>query len=394
MLNNKKQIVELLEDPDFQSLAKRTDYYCPFEAMKVDRHEIRHSNYLAHILKPYASHGFGYQVLQIFLDSLANMVKDYDLSLAIKTHDFNDVDIRREWKNIDLTIALNKIKIIFVFEIKVEANEGKEQLKKYMNIVNSDFSNYKKYYFYLTPYGSEPSIRGWEPINFETMVSALEVAHDSFESSLATQMLSSYINLLKRKYITDTTMDDTVSRIWKKHHAALSYLIENVPDGVIDTSIDLFIDDEIIDSINESIAHENISLIVDHKTSRCIRLAVPQWDRINDFMSANWTRSGRIFLCEVYVKNDQLIVKWVIGRQADSSLPSTIRQDLFNALEAKGRLSPIWKTVSSSTLNISEHIGSNESDNEEKKSSEIKDFLKKTLKDNSVKFHAALKKLS
>ncbi len=392
-MNTNKLIVDLLEDDDFLSLTKGSSYYCPFEAMKVDRHEIRHSNYLANILNPYAAHGFGSRVLQDFLDFLASITKDYDSALSVKTYDFNDVEIRREWENIDLIILLKKIDLIFVIEIKVEASESRGQLKKYMETVCTEFPNLKKHYFYLTPSGSEASIKDWLSISFESMVSVLETTHDKLENSLATQIFSSYLNLLKRNHIVDINMLETISRIWNKHHAALSYLYDNAPDGVIDTSIGLFIDSDLINKINDSIPSKAISFIIDHKTTLCVRVAVPEWDCITDFKSANWTRSGRIFLCEIYLKNDFLVIRWVIGRLAESFSTSTIRKDLFDALKPTGQLSPVWKTVSAKKLNISQYNNLNDTSDNKKELIKIKSFIEKTLIESALSFDTKLKSL-
>ncbi|MFX4454750.1 PD-(D/E)XK nuclease family protein, partial [Acinetobacter baumannii] len=76
-----------------------------FRALAVERHEIRHSNFFAFLLDPRENHGLGDILLRKFLRDIFSDRRADDRTLFdADLMDFRQVDVRREWKNIDILI--------------------------------------------------------------------------------------------------------------------------------------------------------------------------------------------------------------------------------------------------------------------------------------------------
>ncbi|MCH9845280.1 MAG: PD-(D/E)XK nuclease family protein, partial [Alphaproteobacteria bacterium] len=138
----RSQYHKLIDSEKFDMLELTLKEPNIFRILKSSRYEIRHSNFLAWLLDPKASHGLGDTILKRFVRYVLHKAEPNNLML----HQFNfsNVKIRREWKNIDLLIVFDNA--VITIENKIFSGEGKEQLKKYKKIVTSEqeFNNKEK----------------------------------------------------------------------------------------------------------------------------------------------------------------------------------------------------------------------------------------------------------
>ena len=146
---------KLLLSEDLEELNNLTNQFNVFNALKLQNNEIRHSNFLGWLMAPYENHDLGDYFLKEFLKSA---IKDYstndktDVSLYnIAFSNFSDAEIRREYKNIDILIISPQNNFLCVVENKIWTGEHDDQLKRYAEIVDSEFNGYKKLYIFLTP---------------------------------------------------------------------------------------------------------------------------------------------------------------------------------------------------------------------------------------------------
>jgi PD-(D/E)XK nuclease superfamily len=113
-----------------------------FEAAGMHLQEIRHSNFLAFLLRPQEPHGLGAE----FLRRLA--LKAIDASsidpppikpITVALADFSDVLVSREHRNIDLLVQSKVDNLVFVIENKIESSESEDQLSntKKSSVLNS-----------------------------------------------------------------------------------------------------------------------------------------------------------------------------------------------------------------------------------------------------------------
>jgi len=67
--------------------------------------------------------------------------------------DFREVEVRREWRNIDILIDL--LDDVVTVENKVDSSEHTRQLRRYKDIVDGEFGAKRKHFVYLTPFGAD-----------------------------------------------------------------------------------------------------------------------------------------------------------------------------------------------------------------------------------------------
>lgn len=140
---------------ELEGLERKMDKFNIFSALKLDNTEIRHSNFLAWLMNPRESHDIGDYFLKEFLK---NAINDFtcDKRIDVKPTDildkrFYECDIRREYKNIEILIINPDTKLLCLIENKIWSTDHSEQLERYAQHVEKEFSNYKKLHIFLTP---------------------------------------------------------------------------------------------------------------------------------------------------------------------------------------------------------------------------------------------------
>jgi hypothetical protein len=185
-----------------------------FEAAGMHRQEIRHSNFLAFLLRPQETHGLGAEFLRRLVMKTIDEssldpppVKPITAALA----DFSDVLVSREHRNIDLLIQSKGSNLVFVIENKIESSESDKQLSKYEEIINSEFPKYDKLFAYLTKDGDPPSNPSWSAIDYSHVIDALQEARSHPQSSVtddAKVLVDHYIELIRRNIVPDEVLKE------------------------------------------------------------------------------------------------------------------------------------------------------------------------------------------
>ena len=204
-----------------------------FDVLKASRNEIRHSNVLAWLLDASENHEIG----DIFIKNLfRNLVKDNKVYqndiFRLLLLDFYSFSIYREWNNIDILMLSDDEKIAIAIENKIGSHEHDDQLKRYKDILNQNYSDYKKIFIYLTPEGECPSDTDWDILTYETVVENLEYIRDKVELLPDVRlMINNYIDTIRRDIVDDTQLIDICNKIYNKHKKALdliyAYKIDN-----------------------------------------------------------------------------------------------------------------------------------------------------------------------
>ena len=141
---------DLLKDIEFDKLELGLQNPNIFEILKISKTEIRHSNFLSWILNPNGSHQLGDIFLkrflrEVFSSEIFNNINQVD----VEGIDLSNVEVYREWNNIDLLIKIDNI--VICIENKVLSKESSNQLTKYKKVVENNFPKEKKLFVYLTP---------------------------------------------------------------------------------------------------------------------------------------------------------------------------------------------------------------------------------------------------
>lgn len=97
----------LVENDALEELNAKLAEFNIFNVLNIQQKEIRHSNTLAWLLNPTESHGLGDRFLKRFLSRLLIENDEVDVSLSpakVELFDFDDVEVNREWRNIDILV--------------------------------------------------------------------------------------------------------------------------------------------------------------------------------------------------------------------------------------------------------------------------------------------------
>jgi hypothetical protein len=289
---------KITESAEFALLSSRFNRFCPFEATGMVRAEIRHGSFLAYMLDPRKPHGYGTQLLKAFLDTVYEPHSATDVH-AMLTANANAVEIRREWRNIDLMIILPATKTIVVLELKIDASQGKDQLRTYRRLVErhwlkSDGWTHK--FVFLTK-SDEAAQDVWDELRFRQIVQKFDEIASSDTDAPARETLRYYVSMMRRHPVGDQATKEAARRLWAQHGETLNFLMKNRPYPIRQ----LF--ETLKSQASDLAAHASnpdFTVVPDEHESGIIRFGISQWDSVPGFCSANdWTSTNRLVLLEL-----------------------------------------------------------------------------------------------
>ena len=236
----KSKYDKLLKDEDFDKLDLGLKNPNIFQILRISKNEIRHSNFLSWLLDPSQSHKLGDIFLKRFLREVFSSDKFGEVDqVDVEGLDLNKVEIRREWKNIDILLKLENV--IVCIENKVLSKEHSNQLKRYREIIENQFPNHDKTYVFLTPEGdvSENESDVYEPISYQFIIETLERIVSVYGESLVDQVrtyIKDYITILKRELMGTDKLTELSQKIYQNHKELFDFVFEHKPEIVDELS--------------------------------------------------------------------------------------------------------------------------------------------------------------
>ena len=218
----KKSLKDLINDFDFDKLEFGLKNPNIFRILNISKTEIRHSNFLAWLLDPYESHNLRDAFLKRFL---------LDISVELDLASIENIEIRREWRNIDLLIIAENM--VVCIENKVESNEHSDQLSRYKKIVQESFPNKKSIFVYLTPNQTTVSDNEYILYSYEQIAEILKRMISLFNRNITSevlQYLKDYIETLKLEIMQTHEFNTLAIQLYNRHKEALDFIFENKPD--------------------------------------------------------------------------------------------------------------------------------------------------------------------
>jgi len=227
---------KLLNDENFERLELELKTPNIFQILNISRTEIRHSNFLGWLLDSNANHGIGKLFLLKFIRDIASFENSDELDeFDIFKLNFDNVEIRREWKGIDILIIFDTL--VVSIENKIDTKDHSNQLEKYYRIVNELFKNKKKAFVYLTPFGDKPKSNfgklNYIIYSYEQIAQQIEKTLKIHGNSINTkvyQYISDYLTNLKREIMKNDNLNILAGKIYKNHKELIDFIIENKPD--------------------------------------------------------------------------------------------------------------------------------------------------------------------
>lgn len=224
--------------------------------------------------------------------------------------DLHEVEVRREWKHIDLLIVSDRPRFVLVIENKIDAGEGVGQLERYRMTVCAEFPGIPALYVFLAAGSQEASEDDWVDYSYERLHSVLSRVRRTTGGSLGADVgvfLDHYLSLIGSRFMNDTKIEELCKRVYANHRRAIDLIMQHAgagPNGVLET-------------IRDAISGPGSKWAVDCTSSRLY--AVPkEWigTRVKpDFSPV----SGEVpeFFIEVGARSDRAYFRIVIGRSDD-----------------------------------------------------------------------------
>jgi hypothetical protein len=226
----------LINDLDFDKIELELKTPNIFQILNISRTEIKHSNFLSWLFDPNGNHGLGKLLLVKFLREIAasEIASDLD-ELEIEELNYYNVELRREWKNIDLLIIFENL--VVCIENKVDSQDHSNQLSKYRLIINETFKNHKKVFVYLNPNGEEPIESNersyYASYSYSNIINHIEKVLQIHGNSLnigVNHYISDYLKTIKRELMQNDNMNDLANKIYKNHKELFDFVFENKSD--------------------------------------------------------------------------------------------------------------------------------------------------------------------
>jgi hypothetical protein len=223
------------ENDDLLELEKQVGRFNVFDALRVARTEIRHSNFLAWLLDPGESHGQGDLFLKAVLMDVMRRAREQGRATPVSpVHldgaELRGVVVRREWKNIDLLIACDDPPFVVAVENKVDSGESEGQLAKYEATVRDAYRDRRSLFVFLTPDGDDASDEDWIAYSYGDIHRTLSRVALRAAGSLGADVrtfLDHYLNLIGSRFMDDPQIQELCRRIYAQHRRAIDLINEH-----------------------------------------------------------------------------------------------------------------------------------------------------------------------
>lgn len=235
------ELKELMLDEDFTSLQNLVNEEVNLmDILGVSNKELQHSNFLAWFFDPKESHNLGDFALKEFIkiyfkeNQFQNLGNETGLSVFDFVQlDFDDLEIRREYKNIDLIFLSRHNEFCIVIENKIYSPEKKGQLEKYRKLIESEYLEFKhKIYIYLSLYDqqiSESEQDNYVQLNYEHIIKLIEQVISSQRLKLADKtrfVFEQYLQTLKSMLNKNEKIEKVAQQLYKKYKSAFDLVFK------------------------------------------------------------------------------------------------------------------------------------------------------------------------
>lgn len=207
----------VVENDDLLALEARLGRFNIFDALGITRAEIRHSNFLAFLLDPSESHGQGPVFLRaLLMDLLKDAPREARPMSPVEIHstDLRGVDVRREWKRVDVLITCKEPRFVVAIENKVDSGEHSNQLARYRAEIAAAFPGWPALHVFLTVGGEDPSDAAWMPYSYGDVRRVLSRVRERYDRAIGDDVrvfLDHYLHLIETRFMEDPRSTSSAS---------------------------------------------------------------------------------------------------------------------------------------------------------------------------------------
>ncbi|MFL6257196.1 MAG: PD-(D/E)XK nuclease family protein [Pyrinomonadaceae bacterium] len=324
---DKRHLAEfLVGNRELEELSAKLNEFNILRVLRIEQAEIRHSNVLGWLLDPRESHGLGDTFVRRFISTLLldNEQADFGLSAsAVELIDLIDVEVRREWRNIDLLIHSRANLFVILIENKIRGRESRGQLLRYMDAVRRGFPDAGIVIpVLLTVEGDEPSEEAqglgyvsWSHAELYGMATEVVKQHRNRIPQDAQTFLRHYLDTLRKETMQDRELEELCKSIYRKHRAAIDLIVKYGAATAFGEAADDFIRE-----------HAELEQVGRYSTE--VWFIPREWARVMPDGVERWRSTYPVSLwCKVYPRAEKAGIVLEIG-----PLPDTERRR--NLLEA------------------------------------------------------------
>lgn len=335
-----ESLSDLVKDANLELLEMHLAKPNIFSILKIEKVEIRHSNFLAWLLDPSGSHNLNDRVLKWFLKEVFSDQKiDWMDEFTVDGLSFHTIQIYREYKNIDLILVCDEF--VIAIENKILSTEHSNQLSRYEEIVKKDFNNKKHAFIYFTLYGDEPEKEenasiyvNYSYIRFEAILSQIVNIYSDILPDKAFVYIQDYIEILRRFVMQDDKATLIAQEIYRNHKEAIDFIIESKPDRLL-----------LIMPIALNVI-KKAGYIPGTQNKGFARFLTPEINDIIPRDSINGWKNQELFLFEISMWSKNIVLKTVIA-PGNENQRNAIREALLEIPKARNSQTKMWNTIHS-----------------------------------------------
>jgi hypothetical protein len=226
------------ENEGLLELERRVGRFNLFDALGIVRDELKHSNFLAWLLNPSASHGQGDLFLKGVVLDLLRKARQQGLPLPVSPVEvdgerLDDAEVLRERPcRLDLCIVSKAPSFVVAIENKVDASEHGKQLAKYIEGVCTAYPEQRALFVFLTRRGDDPTDLRWLPYTYAELYQVLTRVQRTAKGSLGGDVgafLDHYLSLIRSQFMEDPSIAELCRRIYANHKRAIELINEHAP---------------------------------------------------------------------------------------------------------------------------------------------------------------------
>lgn len=290
--------------PELVELESRLGSFNLFQVLRSEYAELKHSNVLAWLLDPSETHGLDAIFLQKWLMRVmhgnGNTNHKSITAVDIDAWSLWEVEVHREWRNIDLLILLkmaNGKSWVVCIENKVNSTQYSGQLTKYRESVEIHFPSegHRHVFIFLTKNGEDPEDPNFISSDYSEIHTALREAATLRQQSLGSEpkvLIENYIRLLEEKFMNDSEIARLAQSIYKKHSHALEVIFAHRPENIQTQVLSL-----LADMMNAGALGMNI--ISSPNQRSYVRFIPKEWNQPGNLHGRNWPKSNLSVLFEI-----------------------------------------------------------------------------------------------
>lgn len=226
----------VVENDDLLNLEERIGRFNIFDALGIARAEIRHSNFLAWLLNPAESHGQGSLFLKAVLMDLFRQTPQDMRPLnpvELDGEELRGVELRREWRNIDLIISCHQPKFVIAIENKIGASLHND-LNKYESAVREGFPDHPPLFVLLSAERVEPDDDDWVRYGYRELYCVLDRVRRAGRGAIGDDVrtfLDHYLTLIGSRFMDNPQIDAMCRKIYTNHRQAIDLIISRARVG-------------------------------------------------------------------------------------------------------------------------------------------------------------------